>query len=71
MACNCGCNNCSSQLIENELGLWPLDWIYKQAEEFCVNAALEKLTPAFLLIVAILLILILGGRLTWVKQNCN
>lgn len=63
MACNCGCDNRSSQLIETELGFWPLDWIYKQAEEFCVNAAMEKLTPAFLLILAILVILIFGGRL--------
>ncbi|EMJ66470.1 hypothetical protein [Leptospira sp. P2653] len=66
MGCNCNHSNIHSQSLNGELGVWPFDWLEKKATDFCLEKAYDHITPVVILILCIVLILVLGRRLTWV-----
>ncbi|EQA61769.1 hypothetical protein [Leptospira alexanderi] len=66
MGCNCNNHNIPSQSLNGELGFWPFDWLEQRATEFCLEKAYDHITPVVVFVICIVLILVLGGRLTWV-----
>ncbi|WP_078124308.1 hypothetical protein, partial [Leptospira alexanderi] len=64
--CNCNNHNIHSQSLKGELGFWPFDWLEQRATEFCLEKAYEKITPVVLFIIAIVVFILLSGRLKWV-----
>ncbi|EMN45425.1 hypothetical protein [Leptospira weilii] len=65
MGCNCNHSNIHSESLNGELGVWPFDWIEQRATQFCLEKAYDHITPVVVFVICIVLILVLGGRLTW------
>ncbi|TGK25372.1 hypothetical protein [Leptospira stimsonii] len=66
MACNCNSHSLSDSPVNgSELGFWPIDWLERKATEFCMEKAYEQITPIVFFILALLALVILGGRLKW------